>query len=200
MGDNGTVANRLPLGTFVVVSGPPASGKTTLARAIAPALGLPLIAKDTIKQALMTVLPVQDVAASRVVGAASVAALLAVAAETPGAVLESVWHRSRALEGLRRLPGEIVEVFCRCDPQVAAQRYALRAGSRDAGHFDSDRAIEELWNEEVAQPVAGGWPVIEVDTGNPVDVEPVIEAIRTAARAARTGQASAGNQRRTSPA
>ncbi len=68
----------------MVVSGPPASGKTTLALAIAPALGLPLIAKDTIKQALMTVLPVPDVAASRVVGRASVAALLAVAAESGG--------------------------------------------------------------------------------------------------------------------
>ena len=79
------VTDRLPPGTFVVVSGPPASGKTTLARAVAPALGLPLIAKDTIKEALMAVLPVPDVAASRVVGRASVAALLAVAAESGGA-------------------------------------------------------------------------------------------------------------------
>ena len=100
------VTDRLPPGTFVVVSGPPASGKTTLSPAIAPALGLPLIAKDTIKQALMTVLPVPDVAASRVVGRASVAALLAVAAESGGAVLESVWHRSYALDDLRRLPGQ----------------------------------------------------------------------------------------------
>src|ERR1700685_3720270 len=96
-------------GVFVVVSGPPASGKTTLSGAIAPALGLPLIAKDAIKQALMTVLPVTDVAASRVVGRASVAALLAVAAESGGAVLESVWHRY-AVDDLRRLPGEVVEV------------------------------------------------------------------------------------------
>jgi predicted kinase len=59
------VADQLPPGTFVVVSGPPASGKTTLARQIAPALGLPLIAKDTIKRALMTVLPVPDVETSR---------------------------------------------------------------------------------------------------------------------------------------
>ncbi len=55
MGHDGRVADQLPPGTCVVVSGPPASGKTTLARAIAPALGLPLIAKDTIKEALMTV-------------------------------------------------------------------------------------------------------------------------------------------------
>ena len=125
------VTDRLPPGTFVVVSGPPASGKTTLALAIAPVLGLPLIAKDTIKQALMTVLPVPDVAASRVVGRASVAALLAVAAESGGAVLESVWHRSYALDDLRRLPGPVVEVFCRCDPALAASRYASRAASRD---------------------------------------------------------------------
>ena len=117
----------MPPRTFVVVSGPPASGKTTLARAIAPALGLPLIAKDTIKQALMSVLPVPDIETSRLVGTASVAALYAVAAETAGAVLESVWHRSRALADLRGLPGNIVEVFCRCDSSIAARRYALRA-------------------------------------------------------------------------
>ena len=183
LGHNGLVSDRLPTGTFVVVSGPPASGKTTLSGAIAPILGLPLIAKDTIKQALMTVLPVPDVAASRVVGRASVAALLAVAAQSPGgAVLESVWHRSYALDELRRLPGQVVEVFCRCDPVLAAERYAVRAESRDAGHFDAERVTAELWNDEVARPVAGGWPVIEVDTTVSVDVEALTAAIRAAAR------------------
>jgi predicted kinase len=175
------VADRLPPGVFVVVSGPPASGKTTLARAIAPAVGLPLIAKDTIKEALMAVLPVPDVAASRVVGRASVAALLAVAAQSGGAVLESVWHRSYAADDLRRLPGNVVEVFCRCDPRIAARRYALRADSREAGHFDAERMTGELRNDEVARPVAGGWPVIEVDTAQPVDVEALTAAIRAAA-------------------
>lgn len=180
-GHTGPVADRLPPGTFVVVSGPPASGKTTLARALGPALGLPVIAKDTIKEALMRVLPVPDVPASRAVGAASVQALLAVAAESGGAVLESVWHRSLALDELRSLPGNVIEVFCRCDPALAADRYARRASSRAAGHFDAERVTGELWNDEVARPVAGGWPVIEIDTGRPVNVAPLIQAIRAAA-------------------
>jgi len=181
------VTDGWPPGWYVVVSGPPGSGKTTLATALAPALGLPLIAKDTVKEALMTVLPVPDVATSRMIGTASVAAVLAVAAQSPGAVLESVWHRSRSLAGLAGLPGNIVEVFCRCDPAVAAQRYARRAGTRAAGHLDAERRAGELWNDEVARPVAGGWPVIEVDTTAPVELGPLIAAIRSAAGAPSAG-------------
>lgn len=180
------MASQLPPGTFVVVSGPAASGKTTLARAIAPELGLPLIAKDTIKEALMGVLPVPDMETSRLVGAATMAALYAVAAESAGAVLESVWHRSRSRPDLNRLPGSIVEVFCRCDRQVAARRNALRASSRAAGHFDAARTPGDLWNDEVARPVAGGWPVIEVSTNSPVDIAPLITRIHAAANASRT--------------
>ena len=181
MGHDGGVADQLPPSTFVVVSGAPASGKTTLARAIAPALGLPLVAKDTIKEALMSVLPVPDVETSRAIGTASVAALLAVAAETSGAVLESVWHRSRSEPDLQRLPGNIVEVFCRCDPRIARRRYAERADGRAVGHFGAERTPAELWNDEVARPVAGGWPVIEICTNDPVDVAPLTARIRAAA-------------------
>jgi hypothetical protein len=38
-----------------------------------------------------------------------------------------------------------------------------------------------LWNDEVALPVAGGWPVIEIDTSGPVEAASVIERIRAAA-------------------
>jgi hypothetical protein len=33
----------------------------------------------------------------------------------------------------------------------------------------------------VAQPVAGGWPVIEISTNSPVDVSPLTVRIRSAA-------------------
>src|SRR5262249_55734553 len=75
----------------------------------------------------------------------------------------------------------VVEVFCRCDPAIAAQRYARRAGTRADGHFDAERTIEELWNDDVAQPVTGGWPVIEVDTTARVDITSLAARIRAAA-------------------
>jgi predicted kinase len=166
---------------YVVVSGPPASGKSTLAPELARRLALPLLAKDTIKDVLMDLMPVPDVEASRRIGGAAVAVMLAVAAESPvGAVLESSFFRSKAVVDLARLPGPVIEVFCRCRREVASARYTARAGSRGAGHFDHQRRPDELWNVEVAQPVGGAWPVIEIDTNEPVDAGPVVLAIRAA--------------------
>jgi predicted kinase len=165
---------------FVVVSGPPASGKSTLAPPLSRELGLPLIAKDTIKDALMATLPVPDVAASQQLGRAAVQVMLAVAAESPvGAVIESNFYRSVATESLHALPGGVIEIFCRCDRAVAAERYRARAGTRHAGHFDAIRTDDELWNDEVARPVAGGWPVLEVDTNKAVDVAEVVAFVRS---------------------
>ena len=95
--------------------------------------------------------------------------LLAVAAVTGRAVLESVWHGD-ARAPLQALPGPTVEVFCRCDPDVLRARFAARSAGRGAGYFDRERSAAELWNTEVGSPLAGGWPVLEVDTGADVDV------------------------------
>ena len=167
---------------FIVISGPPASGKSTLAPPVSEHFALPLIAKDTIKDALMSVLPVPDIESSRQLGRAAVTAMLAVAAASPvGAVIESNFMRSVARESLARLPGRVVEVFCRCERTIAQERYRARAGTRHAGHFDLVRRPEELWNDDICEPVAGGWPVIDVDTNVPVDVIRVIASIEDAA-------------------
>ncbi len=104
---------------------------------------------------------------------------MAVAAESRvGAVVESNFYRSLAAEALSALPGVVIEIFCRCEQATAAERYRARAHTRHAGHFDAVRTVEELWNDEVAEPVAGGWPVLEVDTNGPVDVAAVVDFVR----------------------
>lgn len=156
---------------YVVVSGPPGSGKSTLAPALADGLGLPLLSKDIIKEAILGSFPATDVMGSRHAGRAAMEVLFAVAAASPaGGVLEANFHRIPARSSISDLPGRAVEVFCRCPREVARARYRARADGRAAGHFDADRTDDDLWHSEVNEPVAGGWPVVEVATDRPVDL------------------------------
>ena len=104
-------------GAFVLVTGSPGGGRTTLARGLAPALGLPLLATGTVQEALVAALPAPDAETSRPLGAAAESVVLAMAADSGGAVLEGPWQRSR----VTALPGPVVEVSCSVD-QAAAQR------------------------------------------------------------------------------
>lgn len=162
---------------FVMVSGPPGAGKSTLARPIADELQLPLIAKDAIKEALMDVLGYPaTVEQSRTLGRAAVMAMLNVATESPaGAVLDSTFF-PYAFPGLRSLPGPLVEVHCSCPHEVAVARYSARSRTRHAGHLDADRQPDELWNEQNTRP-SGIAPSIVVDTTAQVDVTTVVRQV-----------------------
>jgi predicted kinase len=162
---------------FVLVAGPPASGKSTVATALARALGLPLLAKDDIKEALMDALgPPEDVAESRRFGRAAVMAMLTIARSMPGAVLDSTFY-PYTVAPLRQLPGPLIEVRCRCPREIVAARYAARSRTRHAGHLDTQRASDELWNDHHLRPLGLG-PLVEVDTSRPLQTAEVARLIR----------------------
>ena len=165
---------------FVLVAGPPGSGKTTLARPLAFKLGLPLLAKDAIKEALMdalgTPVTVED---SRDLGRAAVRAMLAVARTCPGAILESPFY-PESVPDLKALPGRIVEIRCSCPRELALTRYRARSAERHPGHLDTQRTDEELWSDELLGPLGVG-PLIEVDTSGEVDIDSLCRQVEAAA-------------------
>ena len=165
-------------GVLVLVTGPPAAGKTTLAGPLAAALGLPLIGKDLIKEALFDALGTGDRAWSRRLGVASYEVLYAVAGKLPAAVLDANFGRE-AGPRLRAVGAELIEVFCRCPAAEIERRFAARASTRHPGHVD--HLIGPEMKAALArgiEPLRLGGPVLEVDTSRPVDLGEVVSWVR----------------------
>lgn len=160
----------------VLVGGWPASGKTTLATALAAELGAPLLSKDELKEALADALGAPaDVAASRRLGRAAARGVLALARRCPDAVVDSTWFPA-TLPLVAALPAPRVEVRCVVPVEVARARYRARAAGRHPGHLDLERDDAELWGEPVA-PLGVG-PLLEIGTAGAVDVRAVARRVR----------------------
>lgn len=137
------------MGRYVIVSGLPGSGKSTLARRLAPGLGLPLLDKDDILEALFESLGIGDADWRQRLSRSADEVLRRLATQMEGAVLVSWWRHPKAegesgtpTEWLSSLPGKRVEVYCVCEPRVAAERFLGR--TRHAGHLDRTKNREDL--------------------------------------------------------
>lgn len=131
---------------LVVVTGPPAAGKTTVARAIATELRLPLIAKDAIKEALFDGLGTGDLAWSQRLSVGTYLAMLALAEDSVAAgaslILEANFVCGSEIEArLAALPARFVQIHCSAPLEVLLERYGRR--ERHPGHVDAER-IEAL--------------------------------------------------------
>jgi predicted kinase len=173
---------------FVVVGGAPATGKTTLALALGVSLGLPVITKDDIKEALAAPFATGDREWSKQLGVAAYSALYAVAerilAAGQGLILESnFWHpdSEAALRELARLAPTVV-IVCRTTDELRRRRFAERAAhGRHRVHVDS--AILAEWTSDDAKfHIDIGMPRLLVDTsdGYAPDLEYVVGFARGA--------------------
>jgi hypothetical protein len=102
-----------------------------------------------------------------------------------GAVLVSWWQhpQSNVASGtspswLRSLPGEVLEIHCKCSPQVAAERFFDRR--RHTGHLDTanSKAADLSKFERFVWPGALGiGRVLELNTEQTINFEVLFEQL-----------------------
>jgi predicted kinase len=141
-------------GRLVIVGGAPAAGKTTLARALGTALGLPVITKDDIKESLAEPFTTGDREWSRQLGVAAYGVLFVVAksilAAGHGLVLESNFRRGISDKPLQDLAALAPTAVILCRTPKARDRYAERAAvGRHRVHIDD--AVLATWNGDDAE-------------------------------------------------
>src|SRR5580658_9437343 len=138
----------MPQRGVFVITGLPATGKTTLARALARELAAPLLAKDGIKEPLLDVLGADGRAASRRLSDASFAVLFALAAEqlahVGAVVLEANFRPGEHEPDFRALLARhalesCAQVLCRIPEPLRQARLQARAAdsTRHSGHRDA---------------------------------------------------------------
>jgi predicted kinase len=160
---------------LLVVTGPPASGKTRLARELAQQLGLPFIVKDTLKERLYEVFGSDDEVEERI-EEASLAILFSVVdsqlAAGVSVTAESNFDARFDPEPFRRLCREhavrLVQVHVAKPPEEVARQFAARAasGERHPGHGDRPEHADEVRRDQEA----GRWDALDIP-GERISVE-----------------------------
>ncbi len=173
---------------YVVVSGLPASGKTTVARTLAHALPVPFLDKDDFLEDLFRLAGIGDPAWRRQLSQRADVAFQRAALAEPAAVLTSWWkHPASTLDSgtptswLVTPPGLALEVHCTCDPSVAADRFLRRR--RHPGHLDERWSRETLLAMLMEQRRHGPlFPArsLVIDTQDPLDLSGLNRAIEVA--------------------
>jgi predicted kinase len=174
---------------LIVVTGPPASGKTTIAEAIAADLALPLVAKDEIKEALADALGEEPPSGAVF---AILYRFVDLQLRVGGSVVaEANFDPDLAtpiLADLRRRHAfRLIQIFATGDADLLADRYRERArsGERHPVHADDEQA-----DEVEARIRAGEWRPLELEgelvefdtTAGDVDVDALVARVRDLSR------------------
>lgn len=166
---------------IVLITGLPGSGKSTLAGPLATALGLPIIAKDRLKEILFEALGVHDIAWSRQIGQAAITLQYEMMRTTKSAVVDSALWTDRSEAELEALKLPMVQVYCECPFEVARDRFFRRHkdGTRHEGFRDDSMTVEDFEAfRPLTEPLRLSCPLLRVGTAEPVDAAAVASAVQ----------------------
>ena len=173
---------------FVIVSGLPASGKSTVGQAIGSALELPYLDKDRVLESLFESTPPVDGQGRNELSRLADTSFRERALTAEGGVLVSWWKHPRSLaasgtptQWLHSLNGPLVEVYCFCAPPVAVERFLAR--KRHTGHFDSQRSRSQLlvqFNRHASLGPLGIGSLVQVDTDCAADMGALLHKVKLA--------------------
>jgi glucokinase len=168
----------------VFVNGVPASGKSSVARALATETGWPLLGLDTIKEAFFHHLGTGGRAYNRTLGKASYEAIFALVAEFPvgSHAIVDAWFGFQPVDVVaayveKAKLTKIVEVWCHAPPNTIGERYLSRVSARPLGHLGAEYVPELMALVSKAKPL-GAFPLIEVDTSQPVAIDKIADGVR----------------------
>jgi len=173
--------------TAIVVTGLPASGKTTIAKSIAGGTGFVLLDKDDFLENLYGLYDVRTLEDRKTLSRKSDTMFQDACAQHGSAVLVSHWRpvagqneSGTPTDWLQDTYDRLIEVACLCPAETALSRFSAR--SRHPGHMDQTRDKANLAQQfnswESRYPLCIGHP-ITVNTGSVVNVDALIDQIRT---------------------
>jgi predicted kinase len=174
---------------IVVVTGPPASGKTTLARTLSERLAIPLIAKVGITERLYDAFGSGDREWSRWLGRATypliyhfLEAQLRVGCSV---VVEGTFgpeiSNAEFAALHERWPFNALQLYLWAPDEILASRYEARAPERHPGHVDAS-IVDEVRDGQAAgrwQPLQLPGELLKIDTRSfeALDIEAIVSLV-----------------------
>lgn len=154
----------------IVLSGLPASGKTTVGKTISRSLYIPYLDKDDFLERLFEEKGIGDFDWRAKLSADSNTIFEQEARKSDRIILISHWQPKGAIgtgtptAWLNDTYDKIVQINCQCSPQVSASRFISR--TRHPGHLDAQRNFEDIlkW----MQGLTSGYPL---ESGSVINLE-----------------------------